>query len=181
LSAYISKLLTIPNHSEEIEFHLNSHRKQDCWFKLYSSSRGNGDKVVGILQDITKLHHFRKKLAQVDTVLACTTEGVVFLNNRKLDCANDAFYAITQYQAHELENQELAFLTPGYLGANRYNQIWQDVEGNQQWKGEIEAFKKNGEKFTIQLMINKINLNAYEHHQSILMLSDISASNVSDD
>jgi len=178
VSDFINKLRSKKGAIAEIEFCVNSTTGKSCWYKLYGKSFRNSDvgkhQIVGILQETTESRRARDQLAQAATVFKCAAEGIIILNKSKLfDCANDAFFKITGFQQKSLEKKELPFLTRHFLGEDTYGMLWQAIDNNGYWQGEIKAFKKNKERMYVWLSIGLIPAESNMEHQFVVMISDI--------
>lgn len=175
---FIERLRSEPDNTDEIEFRVNSDGGQNAWYKLYGKSFRKVDdlQIVGILQETTESRRIINRLAQAATIFKCATEGIVILRNRQFDCANNAFFVMTQYQESDLKNQELPFLTSQFLGKEAYERIWQSIDDHDSWQGEIKAYKKNNEIIYAWLSIGRIPVRKCdEEKQFIVMVSDITA------
>ncbi|WP_418006998.1 putative bifunctional diguanylate cyclase/phosphodiesterase [Nitrosomonas ureae] len=127
------------------------------------------------MQETTENRLAKDRLAQAATVFECSTEGIIILNKDKLvDCANNAFYSMTQYQECNLKNKELPFLTHRSLDENIFKDLWHSVETHGCWRGEIKAFKRNKEIMYIWLTIGLIPVETGMEKQFVVMISDIS-------
>ncbi|MXS81639.1 EAL domain-containing protein [Nitrosomonas oligotropha] len=178
VSDFIDRLRNKKGTAAEIEFRVSPDSRKSYWYKLYGKSFKNSDagkhQIVGILQETTESRLAKDRLAQAATVFKCASEGIIILNkNRKFNCANNAFYKITKFQPHQLQDKELPFLTSHSLGENTYNNIWQSIDKRGHWRGEITAFKKNNETMYVWLTIGLIPAEASEEQQFVVMISDI--------
>ncbi len=175
---FIERLRSEPDNTGEIEFRVNSGNGENVWYKLYGKSFRKVDdfQIVGILQETTENRRIINRLAQAATIFKCATEGIVILGNRQFDCANNAFFTMTQYREKDLKNRELPFLTSQFLGKEAYESIWHSMDNQGSWQGEIKAYKKNNEVIYLWLSIGRIpGGKRDEDKQFIVMISDITA------
>ena len=175
---FIDRLHITKDIAAEIEFRVNSNLGEKLWYKLYGKSFKDSPaynhQIVGILQETTENRHAKDRLAQAATVFKCAAEGIIILNkDRTFDCANHAFFQITQFQQHHLQNQELPFLTSHFLGNDSYHDIWRRIAQEGHWQGEIKAFKKNKQAMYAWLNISLIPAEAGREQQFVVMISDI--------
>lgn len=178
VSSFIDKLRNKKGAAGEIEFCVRADANKSNWYKLYGKSfKTNGKEVsqiVGVLQETTDNHLTKDRLAQAATVFKYAAEGIVILNKkRQFSCANNAFYRITNFKPHQLKNKELPFLTSQALGDVKYEDIWQNVDQQDHWCGEISTFKRNQEAIYAWLTIGLIPAEASEQQQYVVMISDI--------
>ncbi|AEJ01733.1 response regulator receiver modulated diguanylate cyclase/phosphodiesterase with PAS/PAC sensor(s) [Nitrosomonas sp. Is79A3] len=180
VSEFIDKLRSKKGFSAEIEFRVNPDVGKTYWYKLYGKSFKNRNagknQIVGVLQETTESHLAKDRLAQAATVFECATEGIIILKKDRLfNCANSAFYQITKFQPRNLKNKELPFLTSRFLGEDIYHNIWQGIEKDGHWRGEIKAFKSNKETMYAWVTIGFIPADASDENQFVVMISDITA------
>lgn len=178
VSGFIHRLRNQINTIGEIEFRVNAAVGKVHWYKLYGKSFTNSDleknHIVGVLQHTTENRLVKDRLAQAATVFEYASEGIIILNeNKKFDCANNAFYKITGFQHDDLKAQELPFLTQRSLHSEDENKIWQACDEYGHWQGEIIVFKKNGEKIYTWLNIGVIPADSGIEQRFVVMLSDI--------
>ncbi|MCB1950054.1 EAL domain-containing protein [Nitrosomonas sp.] len=179
VSNFVQKLRLNKGTAEEIEFRVNSELGKEYWYKLYGKSfadtKTHKYQVIGVLQETTEIRHVQNRLALAATVFECATEGIVLLKNRKFHCANKAFYAITEFEENDFLDKEPVFLTKHFLGESAYHNLWQCVEENGHWQGEIKTYKKNKEVMYVWVNIGLIPVKNGGDNQSVAMISDITA------
>lgn len=177
VTEYFEKLRRDSGSAEEIEFRMNSDFGADCWYKLYGKSFAHGNsktyRIIGVLQETTEGRNTQNRLAQASTIYECAAEGIILLKNRKFDCANNAFFKITEFEEFEIKDKELIFLTESLLGKAAYNHLWQSVERDGHWQGEVKAYKNHKEVMYVWLNIGRIPDKISDGNQSIVMISDI--------
>lgn len=180
VSEFIDKLRGNKGSTAEIEFRATPDAGKIYWYKLYGKSFKNRNtgkhQIVGVLQETTESHLAKDRLAQAATVFECATEGIIILNkDRQFSCANNAFYEITKFQPRNLRNKELPFLTSRSLGEDSYSNIWQGIDKEGHWRGEIKASKRNNETMYVWLTIGFIPADVSDEKQFVVMISDITA------
>lgn len=116
----------------------------------------------------------RQKLSAV--VLENTSEGVVVTdhNNRIIE-VNEALLHITGYEREELLGQEPNILSSGTHDRDFYAEVWEQLQNQGVWRGEIWDRRKNGELFSAWQTINMIRNDAGEVLNYVSIFSDISA------
>ncbi len=179
VSDFIDSLRKNKVSASEIEFRVTSESQQETyWFKLYGKSfQSNAlshHQIVGIVQEITESRHIQNELAQAAAVFKYAVEGIIVLDiNRQFTCANDAFFNITGFQATDLLEKELPFLTEHNMGKNDYDKVWQTVDQSGYWLGEVEAYKPDSEHMYIWLSIGLIPVEGSNNQRFVVMISDI--------
>jgi len=88
---------------------------------------------------------------------------------------NQAFTNVTGYSAEEAIGQNPRILSSGFHDQQFYQEMYQSLEQNNQWKGEIWNRRKNGEVFPELLTVTGVrnDLNQLTHYVAIF--SDVSA------
>jgi diguanylate cyclase (GGDEF)-like protein/PAS domain S-box-containing protein len=85
------------------------------------------------------------------------TEGIIITDaTGKILAVNEAFTAITGYEAHEAVGQNPRLLQSDQHDDNFFRQMWQSLTGKGCWEGEIWNKKKDGTLFPEWLTINSI-------------------------
>jgi diguanylate cyclase (GGDEF)-like protein/PAS domain S-box-containing protein len=134
---------------------------------------GSG-KLFAVLQDVTarKRNDEAQKLAA--SVFANTREGIIITgaDSRILD-VNQAFTQITGYQRDEVLHQNPRLLKSGIQGAAFYTRMWQALEEQGYWSGEIWNRRKNGEVFAELMNISVVQDNTGKVCNYVGIFSDI--------
>jgi diguanylate cyclase (GGDEF)-like protein/PAS domain S-box-containing protein len=85
------------------------------------------------------------------------TEGILITDVKgKILAVNEAFTAITGYEAQEAIGQNPRILKSNHHDADFFRQMWQGLTGKGTWEGEIWNKKKDGTIFPEWLTINSI-------------------------
>ncbi|MDR9435756.1 MAG: EAL domain-containing protein [Thiohalophilus sp.] len=137
---------------------------------------GEPEKTIFMLFDVTRQRgdFNRQKLSAV--VLENTSEGVVVTdhNNRIIE-VNEALLTITGYRKEELLGQDPNILSSGTHDRGFYAEIWEQLQKEGVWRGEIWDRRKNGELFPAWQTINTIRNDAGDVLNYVSIFSDISA------
>lgn len=85
------------------------------------------------------------------------TEGILITDaSGKILAVNEAFTAITGYEAHEAIGKNPSILKSDRHDADFFRLMWQSLTGKGSWEGEIWNKKKDGSLFPEWLTINSI-------------------------
>ncbi len=139
------------------------------------NSDGEDIGVIGVGRDIEVQHRTERKLRQAAKVFQSTTEGVIITDAKSsIVAVNEAFTKITGY-----EEQEAIGQTPSLLKSFRhdeafYRALWDSLEEEGYWQGEIWNRRKNGEVYPQWLTINAIHNDDGEVDNYVAVFSDIS-------
>lgn len=164
----------------EIEFQINNasmgHRWMVLYGKTYLDGNANKYRAVGVLQDVTDRRLMEDKLLQAAMVYECSADGIVILDSLKqVISANQAFYRITGFDESEVAARELSLLNQRRLGPELYHQIWQNLEDNGSWQGEVRGYCKDGEFIHAWMNIASVPDSINSTGQYVVILSDITA------
>jgi len=86
-----------------------------------------------------------------------TGEGMMFCDKDKnILNVNPAFTKITGYSQHEVEGKNPRLLNSGRHDISFYHSLWESVNSDSQWTGEIWNKKKNGDIYIQSLKIATI-------------------------
>lgn len=137
---------------------LIGHKKDSRIFHLdllLSCFRLDGAiRFMGLIQDISDLKQTEWKLNLAFKVFDSMNEAVLVSNaeNRCIQ-VNQAFTRITGYSNRELIGKNPRILASGRHNADFYKNMWDSLNANGYWEGEVWNRRKNGEIFPQWLSI----------------------------
>ena len=116
-------------------------------------------KVIAVLSlgvDITENQQVQTRLRLLAKVFENSVEGIVIadLQGRILD-VNPGFKKITGYSCLDVLDNKMGLQNFKVQGSD--TSMWQSLNGNDQWQGEIVNYKKNGDKMLEWLSVTLIN------------------------
>jgi diguanylate cyclase (GGDEF)-like protein/PAS domain S-box-containing protein len=118
----------------------------------------------------TSLHH--QRLAS--KVFESTQEGILVTNaQRIIESVNPAFTRITGYQEHEVIGKTPALLSSGRHDASFYARMFDELDTNGHWQGEIWNRRRSGEIFPEWLTINTVRNDREQIVNYVGVFSDI--------
>lgn len=101
-------------------------------------------------------------------------EGVLYTNSRgKILSVNPAFQIVTGYSEEEVLGQNPSILQSGYHDETFYKAMWDEINRNGIWKGEIWNKRKNGEIYPEWLTISSICNEVGEVTNYVAVFTDI--------
>ena len=129
---------------------------------------------VGIAADITERHRLEQELRVAATAFDSQAAILITDNKQRILRVNAAFTRLTGYTAEEAVGQ-----TPTLLKSNRqdpgfYRSMWENLQRNGHWQGEIWNRRKNGEVFPEWLTITAVRDPAGQLTHYVATFSDIS-------
>lgn len=120
--------------------------------------------------DISDKKRYEEQLHLFKKVLENNSEGVFITDyNGHIEWINNAFTEITGYSLGDVLYKKTNILKSGLHDTEFYNEMWNQLLQNGNWKGEIWNKNKNGDIFTGWLSINSIidNKNNITHFVGI--------------
>lgn len=146
-----------------IEFNLSTIKTEDDYNYI----------VIGL--DITERKEKEEKLIQSYTVFNNTRDGIIITDKKcNIIEVNNAFERITGFSKKDISNKNINILRSGLHELSFYENMWDSIDKNGYWEGEITSLKKNKEYFTEWLTINAIYNDNSEVLHFIGIFSDIS-------
>lgn len=127
-----------------------------------------------IFKDITLEKKIEKKLKLSDIVFENTTEGIIITNEKsEIISVNNAFTNITGYGYDEIKGKNPKILKSGKHDTEFYINLWNELEKNGSWKGEIWNRKKNGEIYPEWLNLSIVKDSNGKVLNYVALFSDI--------
>jgi diguanylate cyclase (GGDEF)-like protein/PAS domain S-box-containing protein len=121
------------------------------------NERGEAIHMVGTVHDITETKKANERLRLSAEVIKNSLEGILITDeNRKIIEINPAFSEITGYEIDEIYGREPSILKSGWQDDNFYTAMWNEINKNGKYRGEIWDRKKNGELYASSLSISAI-------------------------
>ncbi|MDP2154209.1 MAG: EAL domain-containing protein [Methylotenera sp.] len=152
------------------------------WFELSVAKKDNltaASRFIMLSRDITA-----RKLADAELRLAATAfksnEGILITDKYQVILnVNPAFTEITGYTAQEVIGKTPRILNSGLQDADFYKTMWDSIEVNGSWKGDIWNKRKNGEVYPEHLVVTAVKDSNGNVINFIAALTDITK-NVAD-
>jgi len=125
--------------------HQNTDNIKNFWVEWHLHQRPDSTYLL-LARDISQQQDILDKLAISQRILENTPIGVMVIDtNTRIEYANRAFENITGYSPDEALGQNPAILQSGRHGAEFYASMYDGLNKNGSWQGEIWNRKKNGE------------------------------------
>lgn len=134
-----------------------------------------------ILFNLDEKNAIKQERREIDSVFENTHEGIMVTDkNQNITRVNQAFFRLTGYSKEEVIGNKPTFLQSGKHEKDFYTQMWQKINKDGYWYGEIWNRKKNGELYPELLSINEVHDSNGEIVNYIGVFSDITQQKLSE-
>ncbi|QEP42542.1 EAL domain-containing protein [Ectothiorhodospiraceae bacterium BW-2] len=170
----------IEGHRTSLELELQMRHKQG--HRIDILSRGflvrdenlRPTRLVGTHVDISRQKQYEQELQLAASVFINAREGIVIT---KIDGTiievNSAFEEITGYRRQEVIGKSPAILKSGRQGEAFYQQMWQQLQNEGHWSGQIWNRRKDGSLYAEKLNISSVTGATEKLQNYIGFFSDI--------
>lgn len=160
-----------------IEFRLLRPEQALRWVRVvaraFRDGPGTEPRLIGVAQDVTERHEVEARLRQAATVFNETREGLFILDGeRRLVSANRAFSQMTGIDFARATGAELSFLTTDMLPTQAHADLWNTIERDGGWQGELRVARPGGELFPARLSLSAVRGAPADGLQIVGILSD---------
>lgn len=166
----------MPIDFEEVFWNANlkMNRIVHVYRKPVYDEAGNPLYLIGMMTDVTEQKEKEKELNLAAAVFDITDEGILITNpeNRILR-VNPSFTAITGYSSDEVIGKDPRLLSSGKHDKAFFRALWEEVEREGAWRGEIWNRRKNGEMFVEWIAIKVLKDDNGNVSQYVAVFSDI--------
>ncbi|QHS15633.1 EAL domain-containing protein [Shewanella sp. Arc9-LZ] len=120
---------------------------------LYSNT-GELEGGIGVFNDITEKQQSTEDLKKLSMVVEYSPESIFITNvSGIIEHVNPKFTDITGYTAAEVIGKKANVFRSSYTPDSVYQKLWATILSGQQWSGELQNSKKNGELFWAQVCV----------------------------
>jgi diguanylate cyclase (GGDEF)-like protein/PAS domain S-box-containing protein len=110
--------------------------------------------VEGIARDITEFKVSQQKLEKLSLAVEHSPNAVLIMDkNGQVEYVNPKFTAITGFSNDEELGQWPDLINSGVNAPGIYDEIWRLMLAGQEWQGELQNRKKNGDLYWAQELI----------------------------
>jgi PAS domain S-box-containing protein len=113
-----------------------------------------------------------RRISMLTAALRTGVEGLAIADHDgRIFSINPAFSRITGFEASDLTGQHPGLLVAGHADERSFTEIWQAVEDNGSWQGEIRCRRKHGGAFPALLGLSAVRDGggAITHHVANLL------------
>jgi len=144
-------------------------------FMVQCNADGAAVLVSGTNTDLSERKRAEERLRQAAAVFETTREGVVVTDgNERILMVNQAFTSITGYAEDEVTGKHPKLLRSGRHSEDFYREMWNRLQSDGHWQGEIWNRRKNGEIYPQLLSISEVRNDAGTVENYVGVFADIS-------
>jgi diguanylate cyclase (GGDEF)-like protein/PAS domain S-box-containing protein len=142
---------------------------------------GKPVRMSGTCMEISERKKAEAALKMAASVFSHAREGILITNSKGLIVdVNDTFTLLTGYSKGESLGRNPSFLKSGLQPDSFYKQMWEELEANGHWSGEIWNRKKSGEFFAELLTISAVKEKDGQINNYVALFSDITRSKMNE-
>ncbi|XQW83947.1 EAL domain-containing protein [Thalassotalea piscium] len=131
--------------------------------------------VTSLVQDITHSKELKEQLTLAASVFSHAREGIIITDIKgSIIDVNDSFINITGYEREEVLGNNPSMLKSDRQSPDFYENLWQSINDNGYWYGEIWNKRKNNEVYAQLLTITAVYDDEGIIKNYIAIFSDIS-------
>lgn len=125
---------------------------QIIWGRISASlvrdNQGQPLFVVGMIEDISERKQIEQELQKLSRAVEQSASTVVITDTQGyIEYANPRFTETTGYTLTEATRQHIRLLKSGQTPLETYQQLWETITADKEWRGELCNRKKNGELY----------------------------------
>ncbi len=180
-AAHIRNIMEAGHDSFETRHrHKDGHLIQIEARVSYSEIRGGVFFVF--VRDISDRKHHEEELTLAASVFNASSASIVITDaDNRIVSVNPAFTTITGYEPHEVIGRTPNILSSGKQSKTFYREMWQSLERDKHWHGELWNRRKDGQLYAEQLTINVIVNKDGSVHRHVAIFSDITEKKQAED
>jgi diguanylate cyclase (GGDEF)-like protein/PAS domain S-box-containing protein len=131
-------------------------------------------RVLGTIRDITEQVNAEEKINTLSQAIEQSPATVVITDTKaNIEYVSSSFESITGYRSAEVIGKNPRILKSGKTPDHIYNEMWEALNNNQPWQGELHNRKKNGEHYTEYANIAPVFNKAGEKSHYLAIKQDI--------
>ncbi|MBN1348215.1 response regulator [candidate division KSB1 bacterium] len=121
------------------------------------NENGEINGVVLVFRDVTQRRLNQEKIRKLSRAVEQSPNIVMITDaDGKIEYVNPQFTNIMGYSAKEIIGRNPAILRSGYMLSAIHEKIWATITKGEEWQGEFQNVKKNGELFWESVIISPI-------------------------
>ncbi|MBL7969748.1 MAG: PAS domain S-box protein [Prolixibacteraceae bacterium] len=113
--------------------------------------------LVGVGHDITKTRQTEQKIIQLSKGIEQSPASIIITDvHGNIEYINPKLTEITGYTLEEIKGKNPRIFQSGYTTPDEYESLWKTISEGNEYRGEIQNRKRNGELFWESVVISPI-------------------------
>jgi PAS domain S-box-containing protein len=113
--------------------------------------------LIGVGHDITRQKQTEQKLIQLSKGIEQSPTSIMITDTRgNIEYVNPKLLEITGYTFEEIKGKNPRIFQSGYTSKKEYARLWETITNGNEYRGEIQNTKRNGELFWESVLISPI-------------------------
>ncbi|BBE50483.1 putative signaling protein [Ferriphaselus amnicola] len=159
----------------EAGFRTKSGKKYPYLFSGHLTNINGANYLVGVGMDISERTQAEEALRIYASVFETSQEAIILSDaDNTITDVNPAFTRITGYQREEVIGKNPRLLSSGRHARSFFAEMWEALERNLTWRGEMWNRRKSGELYAELLSISVIQDKQGHKQRHVGVFSDIS-------
>ena len=163
------------NHQFRILCPDGRERSAEAHAIVQRADDGTPLRVIGTNVDVTERALAERRLRLAASVFDHAHEGIAITDaDERIIDVNPTFTEVTGYDREEVLGKTPRLLSSGQQDGEFYNAMWNTLQRDGYWRGEIVNRRKNGETFTELLTVSRVRDDSGKVTNYVGVFSDIS-------
>jgi two-component system cell cycle sensor histidine kinase/response regulator CckA len=104
--------------------------------------------ILGLVTDTTEQKRADEELRKLSRAVEQSPASIIITDTGgNIEYVNPKFTQVTGYHPSEVIGQNPRILKSGHTPSREYQQLWETISSGNEWRGEFQNKKKNGELF----------------------------------
>ncbi|MCP4719809.1 MAG: PAS domain S-box protein [Desulfobacteraceae bacterium] len=113
--------------------------------------------VEGVSRDVTERKQIESELEKLSAAIQQSPVSIIITDlEGDIEYVNPKFCQLTGYSSEEVIGKNPRFLQSGVMSKEIYETLWETILAGQEWRGELQNKKKNGEMYWEDAVISGI-------------------------
>ena len=140
-------------------------------------SHGIPEFILDVAIDLSEKQGTENKLRLAARVFENSAEGIMITDaSNRILMVNKSFTHVTGYSPEEALGQSPSMLSSGKQDARFYQEMWQTIQQRNEWHGEVQNRRKNGEFYSEWLTISSVRNEQNTITNYVAVFTDITSS-----